>query len=451
MKNSASKWKVVGFGVLASAMFFASVGCSPKQDAQSNGKQDVVKVWTYPVYAKYQDELNKTVADFEAKNPNIKVETEVLSWAEGPQKFDIALNSGNPPDLYFHSVDGKFASTGLELPLESYVPQEVLSDYVPKALDNMKVQGKLYGLPLYEFLWTWGANKKMLTDAGIDYKSIQQNGWTWSQFNDVAKKLTKKNADGSQQYALTFNGDNEEFLEMLTLNAGLPNIVDQSGKFIWNDDKVKNTFSFIKGMLDNGYIPKETVAINPQKRYQMFLDGKAAMISKAIPYYDAMIQQNNKDIESGKKKGQKIDFVLLPIPHEDNSPAVARGGAEGYLMFKQKQYQGDQHEKDVALVLQALTSKEGQSANALGLPIVRNSAKPLFEGKAVISRDNLAAEDVIAKNLPTPVDMSVDLAAKVAQFHKEVEHPAFQALLSGSKTPDQILNDFKTKGQQLLQ
>lgn len=92
-------------------------------------KPDTVKVWTYPVHAAYEDDLKQLVADFTKTNPHIKVEYEMLSWAEGPKKFDVALNAGDPPDLYFHSVSGQYVNTGLALQLDSFLTKEIKDDY----------------------------------------------------------------------------------------------------------------------------------------------------------------------------------------------------------------------------------------------------------------------------------------------------------------------------------
>lgn len=98
---------------------------------------------------------------------------------------------------------------------------------------------------------------------------------------------------------------------MLSRNNNMPDVLDESGAFQWNDERILDTLSFIKGLLDKGYMPKETAAIAPAKRSDMFYAGQAAIISKAIPYYDVMIQNRNKDIDAGTITGEKINFVLL--------------------------------------------------------------------------------------------------------------------------------------------
>ena len=61
------------------------------------------------------------------------------------------------------------------------------NDYLPGTLELGQIQGKQYGLPLYQSLWAWGGNKKILEEAGIDWKAIQEKGWTWTEFKAVPR------------------------------------------------------------------------------------------------------------------------------------------------------------------------------------------------------------------------------------------------------------------------
>ncbi|BCG58227.1 ABC transporter substrate-binding protein [Paenibacillus sp. URB8-2] len=421
--------------------------------ANSPEAKDTVTVWTYPVHGTYEDELKGLVSAFETEHPNITVKTEMLSWAEGPQKFDVALNAGSPPDLYFHSVDGTYVNTGLALDLDPYMTDDIKNDYLPGTLELAQIGGKQYGLPLYQFEWGWGGNKRILEEAGVDWKSIQQNGWTWSQFTETAAKLTKKLANGSTQYGLVTDGTSLDFIEMLTRNNGMPDVLNEKGEFQWGDDRIKDTLSFIKNLIDKGYMPKETAAIAPAKRSDMFYAGQAAIISKAIPYYDVMIKNRNKDIDAGKVTGEKIDFVLLPVPHGDNAPAKTTMGAEGYIAFKQKNDKGEQHAKNTFTVMEYLSNaKAGNASNELVLPFVRKSQADMYAGKELGTADTIAASKKMAENIQIPVTLSLDTAkaAKMKQFKEQVVTPNIQALYSGEKTPEAITEDFKGKAGQML-
>ncbi|WP_409343878.1 ABC transporter substrate-binding protein [Paenibacillus sp. MBLB4367] len=451
-----SKW----FALPMSLVLVAGIAaCGKKEETTEPGKADTtpdtVKVWTYPVHGTYENDMKDLVAEFNKQYPHIKVEYEVLSWAEGPKKFDVALNAGDPPDLYFSAVNGQYVDTGLLLPLDSHMTKEIKADFVPGALETMQLGGKQYGIPLYQALWGWGANKRILTEAGVDYKKIQEQGWTWSEFTEIAKKLNKKLPDGSQQYALVTDGTSLDFLDMLSRSNGLVDSVDEKGAFIWNDAKILDTLKFIDSLRKDGLMPKETAAIAPAKRSEMFYAGQAAIISKAIPYYDIMIANRNKDIDAGKVKGEKIEYVQLPVPHGNSIQGYGKtlGNGEGYVMFRQKNDKGAQHAKNTFLVMQALTgAKAGNSANELALPFLSQSQAKMYEGKSMAKAENQATAQKMRSNASPNVSLSIttEKAASLKQYREQVVKPQLQALFAGEKTPEQVADEFKSKGQQML-
>jgi multiple sugar transport system substrate-binding protein len=456
-----NKWLSIAMVVVIAT---AVAACGKKEETpqtggaaggQANTTPDTVKVWTYPVHGKYEDDIKLLVADFNKTYPHIKVEYEVMSWAEGPKKFDVALNAGNPPDLYFGGMNGQYVNTGLAMPIDSYMTDEIKKDFLPGTLDTMKFGGKQYGMPLYQSLWGWGANKRILEEAGVDYKKIQENGWTWDEFLEAAKKLGKKLPNGTQQYALVTDGTSIDFLDMITRNAGLVDAVDEKGNFIWNDSKISDAITFINKLVKDGILPKETVALQPAKRSEMFYAGQAAIISKAIPYYDVMIANRNKDIDSGKVQGEKIEYIQLPVPHSASVKGygVTTGGGEGYVAFTQKGATNEQHKKNVFLVMEALSGAQaGNSANELCLPFVRTSQAKAFEGKGLAKDINFTVSKKMRENLAPQVALSIDVdkAAKLKQYREQVEKPVFQALLAGEKAPEAAVEELKTKGQQML-
>ena len=126
---------------------------------------------------------------------------------------------------------------------------------------------------------------------------------------------------------------------------------------------------------------------------------------------------------------------------------------DGYVAFKQKKDKGEQHAKNTFLVMEALSgAKAGNSANELALPFVRQSQVDLFKGKELGQADNLAAAKVMAEDIAMPVvlELDIDKASQQKQFKEQVVKPNIQALFSGEKTPEQIAEDFKNKGQQMF-
>lgn len=452
--------------VLATVMVastLAGCGGAKKTDGQASGeKKDVVKIWTFPVEKDYKKNFQAIKDDFESKNKNITLEVEELSWQEGMKKFDTAINAGSPPDLMFVTPSAKYIQTGLSVPVEDYIDKEALKDYFPSGLEYMKVDNKLYGLPLYMKLHTIGGNKKLLEEAGIDWKKIQKEGWTWDEFKQVAKKGSKKNADGKQQYGFVFHGAggpsmSAELLEHMLINNGLENQVNEKNEYTYTDPKFLETLKFIRSLIDEGIMPKESNQITPQKRMEYLYSEQAMIIGKAMPYYEVVIGDNNAKVKEGKAPaGQKeVEFVLLPEPHNKGQKSVSSGGVDGYSMFKQKNYKGEvsqeDHLKNVAKALVALTSaKAGASAAVLCLPQVTKSGDDMWKDKYTMKPENKAVVDSMFKNVMAPIQVNPETGKKAVKIKDEVIIPKYSALLSGEVTADDMYKAVKDKAKEVF-
>jgi ABC-type glycerol-3-phosphate transport system substrate-binding protein len=92
----------------------------------------------------------KTVADFEAANPGAKITVQAIQNEDLDGKLQTALNSGEPPDIFFARGGGKLAdmvdaeqvmdlTDKIDAATKSAVPEAVFSAYT--------LDGKVYGMP----------------------------------------------------------------------------------------------------------------------------------------------------------------------------------------------------------------------------------------------------------------------------------------------------------------
>ena len=415
-------------------------------------KNDVLRLWTYPVHQAYGPELDGMLAKFRAQNPGIDVQVEMLSWSEGPQKFEVALNSGDPPDVYWYKLDAKYPKTGLMVALDDYLTPEERADFSEEGLRGYTLDGKLWGIPLYVYIYTLGGNKALLEEANIDWRKIQREGWTWDEFMSVAKSLTKKLPDGRTQYAFVMPGYNSELLEMLMLNNGATDLVNAEGKLVWTKEKIAEAFTLIRSLMDNGYMPKECSGMSAGRRWELFNSWDTAMFGRGIPYFEVMSIQRRKDIEAGTVAGKPIDYVSLPFPHKAGQPAKVFGGSEGYTVFKQKKYQGDEHTANAVKLLKFLVGPEaGAGAVELAYPPVSKSAREKFKTNlAALNPDNVAFTDRQTKLINWRSPLPLDIAAKESRVLSEAVLPIFQAVMAYEMGPDEAAAALIQRAERVL-
>ena len=134
------------------------------------------------------------VKDFEAKNPDIKVELAPVQWEQRMQKMMTEIQAGLPPDVARVSVvdmGGLFPLLQrVDVPLKALgVYDEIMSTIPPKFVeDNVVRNGAVYGVPAYITADGLMYNKRMFKAAGLDPDKPPK---TWAEFLDYAKKLTR--------------------------------------------------------------------------------------------------------------------------------------------------------------------------------------------------------------------------------------------------------------------
>ena len=110
------------------------------------------------------------------KHPNVTVTGVMVSNAEYNQKQMAAMASGNTPNVARISGLVDVARAGLLLELDKYITAEDKADFVPVALADATVDGKIVRFP-----WNFGNNGMGITNliyppmfeaAGVDWKKI---------------------------------------------------------------------------------------------------------------------------------------------------------------------------------------------------------------------------------------------------------------------------------------
>ncbi|WP_067933226.1 ABC transporter substrate-binding protein [Alicyclobacillus kakegawensis] len=134
--------------------------------------------------------VEKQVKAFEKKNPNIKVNLQVIT-GDYLQALQPMLASHTAPDVFY--VDSSYAPTleasGALMPLDKYIKQDHVntSDFSPALLKAFQWKGVTYGLPKDMNTMALEYNKSMFAKAGI-----QSPPKTWNEFEQDAAKLKAK-------------------------------------------------------------------------------------------------------------------------------------------------------------------------------------------------------------------------------------------------------------------
>jgi multiple sugar transport system substrate-binding protein len=183
---------------VAATLLCAACTPAPKQNTGAAAQAPVeasgtIEFW-HPFTEREAKAVDDVLADFQAKYPKIHVK--VTSGQDDPKMLQ-AISAGKGPDVglsYSTDIVGKFCSSGAWQDLTSYVKRDDvdLNQFPDTVRSYTEYHGKRCAMPFLADTYGLYYNKKLLAEAG--YSAPPK---TTSELADMAKKLTKKAADGS--------------------------------------------------------------------------------------------------------------------------------------------------------------------------------------------------------------------------------------------------------------
>lgn len=222
--------------------------------------------------AKIVEELAK---EFEAANPNIKIDFQSIPYNDYFQKIGPSLEAGTGPDVFQipGSLVREFYDRGqlAPVPTEVYSTADIESDFLPWTIQLLKQGGQYVGLPTDVQSFVLFYNDDLFKDAGLDPSKDLE---TWDEFNEAAVKLTKREGDTLTQVGVDITASPYQWY------WAMPLVVFDSG---WVDEKtLKVTYDnpdgvamwqFMTGLVTQHKVDSAEFLTGQNK----FLLGKAAM------------------------------------------------------------------------------------------------------------------------------------------------------------------------------
>jgi len=258
MKRNAFWWLLSS--LLIVALLLPACGGPAAVAPTEAPKEPVEVIWYVRTNESEQPwETDVVIPDFEAKNPNIKINLTVVTWDDFDTKMQTMIAAGTPPDVWSHWGPSGFADyviRGLAADLTPFIEKDNydLSDFIPEVLSIYTLGGKVYGLPML----TTGSfifyNKDLFDAAGVAYPPTDwdDTSWTWDKFVEMCGKLTNDTGDP----ATTVFGCNLGFW---------PN--DQYA-WVWGQDLYPDS-AYQTGFADEAYLDSEAAVTAFQARQDM--------------------------------------------------------------------------------------------------------------------------------------------------------------------------------------
>jgi sn-glycerol 3-phosphate transport system substrate-binding protein len=410
----------------------------PSLGARAQGKQVELEFY-YPVAVggPITKIIDTMAADFEKENPDVKIKPVYAgSYQDSIAKALTALKGGNPPQLAVLLSTDMFTLVDEDaiVPVDGLATSDAdkrwLGGFYDAFMQNSRTGGHVWGIPFQRSTIVAYYNKNLFKQAGLD---PERGPATWDELVEYSKKLTKKDASGNvSQWGIEIPSGGS-FAYWLFQALTTPNdaiLMNEAGNQVmldkpavvqaatfWHDLSAKHGV-MPGGTIDWGTTPKD------------FLEQKAAMVWTTTG--------NLTNI----KANASFPFGVAMMPKKVRGGSPTGGG--NFYIFKS----GTPQQQKAALRFAQWATSPERAADwsiATGYVAVTPAAWETDRMKKYVA--DVPAALVARDQLPVSV---AEFSTHENQRVTKVLNDALQAVLTGSKSPQQALTDAQREADRIL-
>lgn len=224
----------------------------------------------------YEPVWRKIIAEFEAANPDIKIEPLLVARKDAWTKFVTAAEARQAPCIISVTERLTAADLGYIRPIDAFwnaEPEAWRNAWSPEQLKGVTWKGELFGLPVWGGIYSDIYNVDMVKAAGLDPAKPPA---TFAEYLDWAKKLTKNG-----QWATAILGGPTDttarvLLTWIYSNGGEPFNADMTEATFAKNPKSLEAIKFYLGLAREGLAAPGGTTTNYLEQTNLFAQGKIA-------------------------------------------------------------------------------------------------------------------------------------------------------------------------------
>ena len=195
------------------------------------------------------DEIATERVDYaQSQLPNV-----TFNFSEGgfdAQQFLTAFASGNPPDIVYidRQTLGTYAANGTFMPLDQCIADQNIdmSQYRDVAVNQVTIEGQVYGIPEFFNSLMLMINTKAVNDAGLTLDDISTTDW--DKLSQLNEQMTVGN--GNTLTRMGFDSKLPEFLPLWVKANGGQMLSDDGKTAMLNSPEVVRALEFAVSIYD---------------------------------------------------------------------------------------------------------------------------------------------------------------------------------------------------------
>lgn len=371
--------------------------------------------------------VDSIVADFEAENPDIKVNAVYSgNYDDTRVRALSALNSGDPAQLaVMFSIDAyDLIEQDLILPFEALTDDaDWLNSFYPALMANGRIEGQTWGIPFQRSTIVAYYNKEQFAAAGLDPEAPPT---TWDEVISMGKALTN---DDTYGLMIPSTGYPYWMFQALAIQNGKEVMSNDGLTTYFDDQAVVDTLAFWKSLsAEHGIMPTGTVEWGTLR--QAFLEGQTAMMWHSTGNLRAV------------KDNASFDFGVAELPANVRKGSPTGGG--NFYVFKDT---SDEERAAALKLIRFMTSPEQAAAWSIATGYMGVSPAA-YETDALKEYTEAFPPALVARN---------QLENAVAEFStfetarvRDGLNNAIQAALTDSKSAEDALSEAQAAAERLL-
>jgi multiple sugar transport system substrate-binding protein len=259
---------------------------------------------------------------FEAANPGVDIQIEVVPWDVLLQKLTTDIGAGSNADL---SIIGTrwlidFVKQDVAEPLDGFVTPEFKDRFIETFLSPSVMDGKTYGLPIAASARAMYYNKELFEKAGIT-----EPPKTWDELKAAAEKIS---ALGGGVYGYGLQGkeiETDVYYYYAMWSQGVE-ILDKDGKSGLGSDGAIAAAKIYKELIDKKLTQPGVTSFSREDVQNLFKQGRIGMMITA-PFLSNQI----------KEEAPNLKYGVAAIPAGPSGARGTYGVTDSIIMFKNSQ------------------------------------------------------------------------------------------------------------------
>jgi multiple sugar transport system substrate-binding protein len=440
---------VVLVAMLVAMSVFAG-GQSEQNAASSSSQKTTISYWFFPQIINvpgyegdsknYGDWEKFVAAAFMKEHPNITVNTQLLPWEGGPDKINVAIAGGNPPEVVFDYLGrtGAWFEQGAAQPLGGVVPASLENDILPSFKSLYTLKGQLSGIPLMAWSIVLMVNQH-LTDQYNVTQDLPKPGqpWTHEQFVSALKAMKDSGAskDGVFPYIMGAGSEQGDYLWWEMLWGFGAHLYDSNGNIVSSSPEMVAGYKWLLSLEKQGLMAPGSATMTGSDTMKVWSSQKT-FLHGGNGFYRTLLE---KGVQDGTIQGP-VKVFALPYPTNPGVKPQSALGPTGFVIMTKdpaKQKAAGEFIDYYATKYGAATVKAAGQFPALQSVADQN----IYKGDALMETMQKMLQEYPAGNfaLADPNYGKLRVALSAAE----------QAIFSGLKTPEQAVSEFLAKAKQI--